>query len=74
MSVKVEISEKSDTVKWDYPCILISSNGRIVLFYSENCGVQLNTSGSEDIHHYDDWQMSSFKPFNGSITLSNDTI
>jgi len=58
-----------------YPCLMISSVGRIVMFNSYKCGVQINTvsSGNLEIGDYlNCWAIEDFKPFNGSVTLSND--
>ena len=56
-----------------YPCLMLSTEGRIVLFNKSGCGVVVSAKGTAfPLGHYsDDWYMPHFKPFNGSVTLEN---
>lgn len=59
----------------EYPCLKVSPTGRIVLFQDYNAGTVLGWT-SESIKEVGifskEWTESTFKPFKGSITLSND--
>ena len=61
--------EKSIT----YPFIGITRDGLIVLFSSEKCGITLRGVGVFRRGEYsDNWGMSLFNPYQGTIELSND--
>ena len=59
----------------EYPCLRFDpSDGEVVLFTEESEGTTVH-GGTRLIdrsgHYSDDWDMSLFKPFNGTITLTN---
>jgi len=67
--MRVEV--KKDTEKpIEYPCLMISEYGTIVLFRERSCGVALS-SHFQIGYNSDTWIDEDFKPFNGEITLSN---
>ena len=70
--MKIEITEKKK--KMEYPWIGIGCNGTIVLFIDDKKGIVLNNTNSEyRIGEYSNcWNMDFFKPFTGTIALSND--
>jgi len=72
--MKVEIVSMLKNKKIKYPCLLESTiTGSIIFFWAEGDGVILVSKG--DMHVGDDINgrnMRDFKPFNGSIMLSND--
>lgn len=76
MKVTVNEDNKASDVK--YPCLMIANDGDILLATKEGDVCLTGTvvargDGASDIgHHCTGWAKSCFKPFNGSITLSND--
>jgi hypothetical protein len=71
--MKSIITEKKE--KEEYPKLMVSSIGRIVLFTSYKKGVLVDPNEvlTDDIGCYSNcWAMDDFKPFNGTVTLSND--
>lgn len=66
---------RRDEDKIDYPCLMESDIGRVVLMTSDKCGVVLiNPIGDSTfmVGDYDDgWRMDKFKPFKGTIELKN---
>ena len=57
-----------------FPCLMIHKNsGNVVLFYDEYCGMQVfNVNGKPIGFHSDNFIISQFIPFTGTIELSND--
>lgn len=74
--MKITVNEEKGKNLVEYPCLMVSKDGDIViLFVSEGRGLVINALGDCEWGigaYYDDWTMSRFEPFNGSITLSND--
>ena len=73
--MKIEIDNKEKKEKEIiYPCLMISDSGRIVFFTEPMKGVLLeDPSGVHKRYSTDEeWGMFHFKPFNGTIKLSND--
>jgi hypothetical protein len=66
--MRVEVKE--DTIK-EYPCLMISEYGTIVLFRERSCGVVLSSHLLEIGLYSNEWDMNDFNPFNASVTLSN---
>lgn len=56
-----------------YPCLMISTcNGSVVLFTEHEIGTCVHAGGDNDLGEYSTaWAMDCFKPFNGTVTLSN---
>lgn len=55
-----------------YPC-LMTSGASVVLFSKINTGTIIVDSGDcKAGWHSSSWDMSLFKPFDGSVTLSNE--
>jgi len=56
----------------EYPKLMHSYQGRVVLFTSHSTGVLLNEVGHNCGGYYsDDWCMAHFEDYDGSITLQN---
>lgn len=57
-----------------YPCIMIMKNGITVLFEEPSCGTVINAGNSiHSIGSYSDrFAMDMFKPFHGSVTLTQE--
>ena len=56
----------------EYPCLMINNTGLIVFFNKKEHGLTMNHNNYYNIGHYSDvWCMEVFKPFNGTIELSN---
>jgi hypothetical protein len=71
--MKVEINEKETQGEVKYPCLMKSEKGLIVLFNAPECGIVLKGNDVHERGHYSsNWNMDSFEPFNGTITLSNE--
>lgn len=69
--MKVNIKDNSTSTENKYPCLMIDKNGtEIALFISDGDGFILN--GENTGYHANDWHMDIFKPFIGTIELSND--
>lgn len=59
----------------EYPCLMEAENDSdlVVLFESEKKGTVMHPSHYHHLNEIrDDWVMESFRPFNGTIELSND--
>lgn len=71
--IKVQVNEKKQVKEIEYPCLMVSSTGAIVLFTEYKEGVLLRQGESfwKEGHFASDWIMDSFTPFEGCITLSN---
>lgn len=71
--IKVVEAVKPPTPR-SYPCLLVGSYGLIVLFKKCECGTVLQ-NGSQSARavgeYHTDWIMDAFKPYTGSLTLSN---
>ena len=60
-----------------YPCLMIGGDGEdIVLFLRDREGIVVGLpSRNFHIGYYDnEWNMSKFVPYNGTVTLSNTKI
>ena len=71
MSVKVSASVKLAKVK-EFPKLMVSNDGQLVLFASEGRGVALNCVCAEVGRYYIDWLVLSFKDYEGEVTLKNE--
>lgn len=76
--MKVTVTEKENEKDIEFPC-LMKWDDIIILATkkvgNEICGTTVNRSSGWNIGTYsDDWSglKDGFKPFNGTITLSND--
>jgi len=75
--MKVEINEKKTQGEVKYPCLMKYNNtdiGHIILFINRTEGVVIEAKRSGWLvgDYATDLSISQFKPFNGTITLSND--
>ena len=56
----------------DYPKLMASKSGVIVLFSKHGCGTIISSGEHYECGRWrDDWLMDVFNDFDGSITLSN---
>ena len=70
--MKVEINNKEQNTEIKFPCLMISEKGNLVFMTEIGHGFALKHT-KKDIGYFSDlWDMDNFKPFNGSITLSNE--
>lgn len=71
--MKVTVNEDSKANDIKYPCLTIDDDGLIVYMMSRRVGVVIKGDGVyPEGHSSKSWERGTFKPFNGSITLSND--
>ena len=73
--MKIVVDEKNCKGEIKYPCLMKAENGNIVLFscYGEGMCIRSDNARFYDVGDYaEDWDMDCFKPFNGTIILSND--
>lgn len=64
MAVNIEVND----IQIKYPMFMISYDGLIVLMKDPGIGFSFDSEFSFS----NEWDMSRFKPFTGSITLSNE--
>ena len=68
-------SEKSDGKEADkpFPKLMTNESGLVVFFLAPSSGVVVYPNSRQDIGHYaNNWLMSFFEDFDGSVTISND--
>ncbi len=70
------INKEEKAREIEYPCLMTahtSSGSKVVLFTDKHCGIVVYSEGNhQPIGHYsEDWDMSCFTPFDGTIELSN---
>lgn len=64
--MKINIKDNSTSTEIKYPCLMVSDD-MVYYFVNENTGVNL----SEGLWS-NNYTVSKFKPFTGTIELSND--
>lgn len=70
--MKSVIVKKEEKKGIEYPCLMIYED-ILVFFHKKDCGMIVNGGGSRLLGDYSEmWDSMKFKPFNGSVTLSND--
>lgn len=76
MSIKVEVNEENRTdVCKEYPKLMKCKNtGAILKFYGPGIGFVINQCQVFNPHdlYSDKWNMDSFEPFYGSITITQE--
>lgn len=74
--MKITINEKKQNTEIKYPCLMqsLSSPDLVVFMLRSGHGLVVRHSGDRyrDLEMEDSWIMPNFKPFQGSITLSNE--
>ena len=73
--IKVNCKDGIDPVKEEYPYLKKSVNGRIVAFTAPNIGYELKgILGSivTPFYHSQRWREESYKPYTGTVELSNE--
>lgn len=70
--MKVNIKDNSTSTEIKYPRLMVSDKGTIVLFTGNDVGTILKSDDYETGHYANDWAEQLFKPFTGTIELSND--
>jgi hypothetical protein len=68
----VEVSDKTRTEENNYPKLMVSNEGQIVLFNEVRKGMNINGKGWAVGYYTDCWVMSCFKNFHGSVTLTQE--
>lgn len=67
------IIKEKETKRLEFPCLMKSDNGLVVLFTMPHKGFVISEGADWAIGHYaDNWNMSDFLLLNGEIILSND--
>lgn len=72
--MKVALNVKEDPSKEiKYPCLMVDAEGAVVLFHRAGRGVVVSPCDMTKVGDYSgNWQMCYFKPFHGTVTLSNE--
>jgi len=70
--MKIKINNKEQNTEIKFPCLMISKDNGIVLMTEPEKGTVLNNFPNPIGYYSEEWYMPNFKPFNGSITLSNE--
>jgi hypothetical protein len=71
--MKIEVNNKEQNTEIEFPCLMISDDSEcIVLMHKEEIGIALKHENQEIGYFSNNWDMSEFKPFKGTITLSNE--
>jgi hypothetical protein len=72
MKVKVKESKSEKEIK--FPCLMISEVTDVVaIFFDKEKGVSMNNKGGfNEPEYFTRFHYPNFKPFSGTITLSND--
>lgn len=60
--------------KYNFPLLMISEDGQLVLFLNEKKGVAMNSVCAEFGNTYDDWFFFNFIPFKEQLIISNKII
>lgn len=73
--IKSEVKADENVVETpEYPKLMVSrATGAILLFNEEECGMVINAGSSKVYttgHYSESWDMSCFKRFEGSVTLT----
>ncbi len=55
----------------DYPKLMVADEGLIVLFLEAEEGTVIQSDNYQCGYYAEDWEMSDFTDFNGTVTLSN---
>lgn len=58
----------------NYPKLMKSKDGQVVLFLSEQKGVAMNSICAEFGETYNDWFLFNFKDFEDELIISNKII
>ena len=71
--MEITIERKQVNNKFNFPCVMESSDGAIVLFHAMKKGILLNDWWNKKHGWYnEDWLMGEFSEFTGKIILEND--
>ena len=70
--MKVEVNEKTKNKELDFPKLMTGKHGLIVLFDKIESGTVIKGEKKLVGHYAEDWDLSSFKDFKGSITLTQE--
>lgn len=70
--MKSIVNQKEEVKEKGFPKLMISGCGTVVLFTSNTYGSQVSNDDGFIGTYSSGWNMSAFKDFNGTVTLSND--
>lgn len=70
--MKVTIKNENKSSEIQYPCLMVSVLGCIVLFDSPGCGTVIKDDEYTVGSYNTDWAVEYFTPFTGTVELSND--
>jgi hypothetical protein len=75
MFMKITVTSGVDPI---YPKLMIAESGELVYFVAQDCGICLTVIGDHDTSecaspgtYREDWIMSKFTEYTGSVTLTN---
>lgn len=72
MAVISKLSEEVTTKEQNYPKLMISDTGSVVLFSIKGCGTLIKCSNGNIIGHMSErWDMEEFEDYHGTVTLQN---
>jgi len=72
--MKVTVKENKASTDIEYPCLMVLKTDpeKIILFEQRDVGTRLSPCDQYDFGKSNNgWDIEQFKPFTGSITLSN---
>ena len=71
--MKIEVNNKEQNTEIKFPCLMISDDSQCIVFVTKDEeGIVLIHPRLPIGHYSDAWVTNKMKPFNGTITLSND--
>ena len=72
MKIDVEVKEKTGNEAF-YPALMQAPDGLIVLFWEHKKGTVISPVSPHDLASYrDDWVMTFFRPYHGSVKLTQE--
>lgn len=74
MNVKINESTQPTEINWDKPQLLIDASANRVVLSTGKQSDEMSFSGTDlkSCEYSEHWLKPCFKPFNGTVTLSND--
>lgn len=72
--MKITINDKSEKKEIKYPCLMISKNNNMIVFFESSSNGTVLAQGTSNLSIGEgskSFAMDLFKPFTGTITLQN---
>jgi hypothetical protein len=70
--MKIEVNNKEQNTEIEFPCLMESKSGKVYLILTLTEGGTYKGTCLNNGNYSSYWGIDGFKPFNGTITLSND--